>query len=290
MTICWHVDDLFLGNADPDVVTQFLEWLPACYDTAEKKLNITRGPCHDNLGMNIDFLNKGAVTFDMIPYIGKIFQAFPEKITGMSSTPATDHLFTIWPIHESTPLPEEQARAYYHTTAPLLFLSCVRPDIQTTVALLTTSMKQPDKDDWGKLKRVLKYLNSTCYLPLTLFPESLTNIHWYVDASHQTYDDCKGHTGSFLTFGKGATTSSSIEQKIPSKSSSDSDIIALHDKTSDVFWTHQFLEAQGYNTSTIVLFQDNMSTLSLAKNGNGSSLKCTKQCGACQFGSKCYPT
>jgi hypothetical protein len=45
--------------------------------------------------MNIEFSNKGAVTFDMIPYIGKIFQAFPEKITGVSSTPAADHLLIV---------------------------------------------------------------------------------------------------------------------------------------------------------------------------------------------------
>jgi len=27
MTICWHVDDLFIGHDDPNVVTTFLEWL-----------------------------------------------------------------------------------------------------------------------------------------------------------------------------------------------------------------------------------------------------------------------
>ena len=153
MTIHWHVDDLFLGHADPDVVTQFLKRLSAGYDTAEKKLNITCGPHHDYLGMNIDFSNMVAVTFDMILYIGKIFKAFPEKITGVSSTQAADHLFTVQPIHESTLLPEEQARAYYNTTAQLLFLSCVRCDIQTTVAFLTARVIQPDEDNWGKLKR-----------------------------------------------------------------------------------------------------------------------------------------
>jgi hypothetical protein len=95
MTICWHKDNLFLGHADHAVVTQFLNWLSACYDTAVKKLNITQGPHNDYLGMNVDFSNKGAVIFDMIPYIGKIFTAFPEKITGVSSTPAADHLFTV---------------------------------------------------------------------------------------------------------------------------------------------------------------------------------------------------
>ena len=71
MTICWHVDDLFVGHADPNVVTDFLKWLANQYDTADKNLNITRGNRHDYLGMTIDFSHDDAVAFDMIPYIKK---------------------------------------------------------------------------------------------------------------------------------------------------------------------------------------------------------------------------
>jgi hypothetical protein len=41
-----------------------------------------------------------------------------------------------------------------------------RQEIQTAVAFLTTRVKNPDEDDRGKLKRVLKYLNGTRYLKL----------------------------------------------------------------------------------------------------------------------------
>ena len=171
----------------------------------------------------------------------------------------------------------------YHTTAQLIFLSRVRRDIQTTVAFLTTRVKQPDADNGGKLKRVLKYLLSTRYLRLTLSAESLSNIVWYVDASHNLHDDCKGHTGSILTFGHGATTSSSTKQKIPSKSSCESKLIGLFDKVSDVLWTRHFLEAQGYKIKTNIVYLDNMSTLSLAKNGYVSSSKRTKHIKAKYF-------
>ena len=83
---------------------------------------------------------------------------------GVQSTPAGDHLFQVHPANKAKFLPKEQARAFHHTTAQLLFLSRVRCDIQTTVAFLTTREKQPVADDWGKLKRVLKYLLSTRYL------------------------------------------------------------------------------------------------------------------------------
>ncbi len=103
--------------------------------------------------MNIDFSDPGSVTFDMVPYISKILTGFPEKITGVSSTQAADHLFNVRPQHEVSFLPEEQARSFHHTTAQLLFLLRVRRDIQPTIAFLTTRVKQPDEDDWGKLKK-----------------------------------------------------------------------------------------------------------------------------------------
>jgi hypothetical protein len=170
-------------------------------------------------------------------------------------------------------LPELQACAFHHTTAQLLFLSHVPCDIHTTVAFLTAHFKAPDEDDWGKLKLVLKYLLSTCHLCLVLFADSLTDIKWYVDASHQTHDDCNGHIGSLLTFGKGATTSSSIKQKVPSKSSTEIELIGLHDKSGDILWTRHFLEAQGYKITPNIVYQDNMSTLSLAKNGYVSTVE-----------------
>ena len=42
MTICRHVDELIIGHVDPSVVTNLLTWLASRYDTAYKKLNLTR--------------------------------------------------------------------------------------------------------------------------------------------------------------------------------------------------------------------------------------------------------
>jgi hypothetical protein len=66
-------------------------------------------------------------------------------------------------------LPEEQADAFHHTVYQLLFVANrTHRDIQTAVSFLATRVKEPDKDDWGKLKRILKYLNGTKHLKLKL--------------------------------------------------------------------------------------------------------------------------
>ena len=61
MTVCWHVDDLFIGHEDPKVISNFLNWLGVRYDTADKKLNVGCNPRHDYLGMNLDFSTSGEV-------------------------------------------------------------------------------------------------------------------------------------------------------------------------------------------------------------------------------------
>ncbi len=60
------------------MVSSFLAWLSQRYDTPDKKLKANRGSTHDYLGMKIEFAQRGSVKFDMIPYIDKIINDFPE--------------------------------------------------------------------------------------------------------------------------------------------------------------------------------------------------------------------
>jgi hypothetical protein len=274
---------LLIGHAKPETVTRFHTWIAKCYNTPDKKLTPTWGSYQDYLGINPNFSDPGMVKFDMVPYIDKIIDAFPEKITGVTSTPAADHLFAVRPSAEARLLPKDQAQGFHHTTAQLLFLSWVCRDIQTPVSFLMTRVKHPDEDDWGEQKRVMTYLHSTHSLKLSLFAESLSIIRWYVDASHQTHEDCHSHTGAILTLGCDAVSSSSIKQKLNTKSSTETEIVGLFDKTSDAFWTCNFLEAQGYTIATNYVYQDTTSTLSLAKNGHVLKSKRTKHIKAKYF-------
>jgi hypothetical protein len=112
------------------------------------------------------------------------------------------------------------------------------------------------------------YLNGTRYLKLTLCAEQLKfAVHWYIDGSHQIQEDCGGQTGSLVTFGQGAVSSSSNKMKCNTKSSTETELILLADKLADVIWMRYFIECQGYDIDESVVFQDNMSALLLEKNG-----------------------
>ena len=94
-----------------------------------------------------------------------------------------------------------------------------------------------------------------------------------------------GKPGNFRGW---AVSSSSNKQKGNTKSSTKTEIIALHDKLSDVIWMRYFVECQGYTIDECIIFQDNMSALSLEKNGRMSSSKCTKHIKAKYFLIKDY--
>jgi hypothetical protein len=166
----------------------------------------------------------------------------------------------------------------------------VRQDIQTAVSFLTTRVKDPDKDDWKKLVRVLKYLNGTGYMKLTLVADEMNFIiHWYVDGLHQIHEDCQGQIGSLMMLGKGAAISSSNKMNYNTQSSIETELVSLHDKLPDIMWTRYFVECLGYDINECLVFQDNMSTLLLEKNGWISSSKQTKHIKAKYFLIKdCY--
>jgi hypothetical protein len=62
----------------------------------------------------------------------------------------------------------------------------------------------------------------------------------------------------------------------------------LLDYLTSILWTCNFLEAQGYTITANYVYQDNMSALSLAKNGHVLSSKCTKHIKAKYFFIKHY--
>ena len=76
-----------------------------------------------------------------------------------------------------------------------------------------------------------------------------------------------------ITFGKGAIHARSAKQKLVSKSSTESELVALSDEASPVLWMRNFLLYQGYQPQPAKIFQDNKSTITMAEKGRSTSDK-----------------
>jgi hypothetical protein len=101
-------------------------------------------------------------------------------------------------------------------------------------------------------------------------------IKWHVDASFAVHPDFKSHTRAMMSFGGGAVQSISRKQKLNTRSSTEAELVGVDDASVMILWTKLFMEAQGFDVSKNILFQDNKSTILLENNGKRSSSKRTR--------------
>ena len=163
----------------------------------------------------------------------------------------------------------------FHTMVAKGLFLCkrARPDIAPVIAFLCTRVKEPTKQDWGKLHRMMLFLNTTKEDVLTLRSDKSHKVKYYVDAAYAVHPDMKSHTGIVMTMGYGAVISSSLKQKMNSRSSTEAECIGVDDAISLIIWSLRFLEAQGYEVQECIVYQDNESAIKLQRNGRWSAGK-----------------
>ena len=102
---------------------------------------------------------------------------------------------------------------------------------------------------------------------MTLSVDDLSIIKTWVHASYATHNDMKIHTRANITLVKGTIYARSIKQKLNTKSSTEAELVSASDICPQAIWTVYFIEAQGYKVKDNDLYQDNISTQRMEKNG-----------------------
>ena len=97
-----------------------------------------------------------------------------------------------------------------------------------------------------KLGKVINYLENTLNLTLRLQVDESNLLQWWVDAAYATHSDMKGQTGATFTMGHGSIYSNSLKQKLVARSSTEAELIGVHDILPQILWTRNFLMSQCY--------------------------------------------
>ena len=263
-TIVVHVDDLMITCKNEATIDKVIADLTERY----KDVTVKRGSVHSYVGITFDFTAKGRVKLTMDGYVRDTLRLY--EVQGKAATPAGENLYKI--DTNSLALDADRVTEFHSRVAKILYLAKrVRPDLLTATIFLATRVQSPTEDDWSKLNRLLKYLNATPGLGLVIEPDTVLNVSAYVDAAYGVHADGKSHTGSIITLGKGAVYVKSSKQKLVSKSSTEAELIALSDSSSQVIWTKNFIAAQGHSERPATVYQDNMSTIAMADKGRSTS-------------------
>ena len=148
------MDDLKTSHKNVDTANTLINKLSEQYGN-EADLTIHRGKVRQYLRMKLEDLEQGKVKTDMTDYLKKILYDLPDKYQGRAIKPAANHLFEVnETVHK---LSEKYAQKSHIIVAKILFLcKQARPDILNGVALLTTRVRETNKDNGNKLSRILK--------------------------------------------------------------------------------------------------------------------------------------
>jgi hypothetical protein len=252
MTVCFHVDDCKISHVDSKAVDKMIDWLKENYEVIWEDgtghMKVSRGKVHKYLGMTLDYSVDGQVSITMIPYIEEILAAYKEaepNSTGTKSSAAPEDLFRIDTDCEK--LDPKKAKLFHNLVAKTLYATKrARPDTCTSVAYLSTRVREPDTDDWKKMVHLMKYLKGTKDLPLILKADGSGIVKWWVDGSFGVHPNMRGHTGGGMSLGTGFPITTSTKQKLNTRSSTESELVSVDDCMPAICWTRYFLEAQGY--------------------------------------------
>ena len=98
---------------------------------------------------------------------------------------------------------------------------------------------KPTEEDERKLDRILGYLKATAERITTLRIGDKLQLRAYIDASYAVYQDAKSVSGIVLMLGDAVIYVKSSEQKIVTRSSTESELVAISDSLSQVLWTRK---------------------------------------------------
>jgi hypothetical protein len=228
------------------------------------------GKVIEYVGMTLDFAAKpGCAVVTMKQMTDDIIDT--AKVTTRPASPAAENLFDV----PASPRLNAEGEARFRTlVAKLLYLAKrARPDLLLPTSWLTTRVRECTADDMLKLERVIGYLAVSPERGIVIEFGDSPKARAFIDASYAVHKrDTKSHTGASLVFGKGGPLYvTSVKQPITAKSSTEAELIAFSDVSSELISLRSFAIAQGYPTQAAIVYQDNKSTMKLVENGGPCS-------------------
>ena len=221
-TIVWYVDDVKVSHVDPKVVTKIIEEIEESFGD----VSAVRGDKHTFLGMNMTFTKDKKIHIKMKEHLQEAIDAFPEDINAEVTSPVGRYLMLV--NEDAEKLDQHRADIFHSITAKLLYLDkrC-RPDLEPTVAFLSTRVKEPDMDDWKKSKRALAYVKKTIDDVCVIGCENLNAVFTWVDAAYAVHPNIRSHTGGSMSMGWGVLHARSSKQKLNTKSLTEAELVGV---------------------------------------------------------------
>ena len=148
------------------------------------------------------------------------------------------------------------------------FMRCTRPDIAAAVSVVSRYLDNPTKVHCGIVKRIYQYLrtNPSHGLHYQYRKDDALNITGFCDSSYANSIEMKSMAGYAILLGNCLVSWNSHTQGVVALSSAEAEYMALTEVAKEVIWFKGFTSELKIAPATPVIYEDNQSAISLAKN------------------------
>jgi hypothetical protein len=251
----------------------------------QSEYKITESPSVETfLGIHLQYNANGSLTMSQPGYILHLLEEY-DMVDSNSVTTPISCCFNDEDQNDSPDLSQSDKDIYRNILGCLIHLLKTRPDISYAISRLAMRTNELTEKDISAIKRVLRYLKGTMYLGITFYPSEhvdVTKLFVWVDAAHAIHKDGRSHSGYGFKLGTNSDTNSgmfysrSYKQTNVTLSSTESEINPITDVATEILWFQLLLKELGFDDiSPTMVFEDNKSTIALAKQFSGN-LKRTK--------------
>jgi hypothetical protein len=251
-----YVDDIVLTASSAQFLRQVIDALQHEFAMTDM------GQLHHFLGISVTrsatgiFLSQRQYTLDILERAGM-------STCKPCSTPVDLHSKL---SADGTPVGD--ATQYRSLAGALQYLTFTRPDIAFAVQQICLYMHDPREPHLAALKRILRYLQGTTTLGLTLRRSPPAELVVYTDADWAGCPDTRRSTSGYAVFlGDNLVSRSSKRQHTVSRSSAEAEYRAVANGVAEATWLRQLLqELQHSPRRATLVYCDNVSAVYLSSN------------------------
>ncbi|KAI5350367.1 hypothetical protein L3X38_003258 [Prunus dulcis] len=228
--LCLYVDDILIFGTNLEIVNNVKSYLSRNFDMKDM------GEANVILGMKIEKTTQG-ISLSQSSTIEKMLKKFNYFECKPTPTPYDPNVH----LKKNQGEPFSQLK-YSQMIGSLLYIANkTRPDIAYAVGRLSRYTHNPSKEHWNALERVFKYLRGTidyslCYKGFPNVIEGYSDANWITDN-----EEVKSTSGYIFLLGGAAISWGSKKQTIISRSTMESELIALDTTCTEAEWIKSLL-------------------------------------------------
>ena len=162
----------------------------------------------------------------------------------------------------------EDSERYRKLVGKLNYLTVTRPDIASSVSILSQYMSSPTIGHWAAVEHILCYLKEAPRSEILYKKHGHTRIKCFSNADWAgSKEDRRSTSGYYVFFGGNMISWKSKKQSVVSRSSAESEYRAMAQSECEIMWIHQLLMEMGIETSVPAkLWCDNQAAMHIASN------------------------